>query len=379
MLGAMTSPAAPAPATAALPHLRDLPAARLGEELAARGFLNAAARGHRLGIDVHREGALAWEDLAAHHGKDVRRELARHFDFAPRLSGMEVRHASDEHTRKYLFRVGGGEAVEFVLIRHWDDHTLCVSSQAGCAMGCTFCATGRLALRRNLAPGEITEALVRIQRDAGVRVTDVVFMGMGEPLHNYDAVMTACGNLNHAAGHGIARKRITVSTVGLVREIRRFTRERRPWRLHVSLHSAIQEVRERIVPSARTNPLPELLDAVREHQRELAVKWVTFQYVALPGVNLDAEHVAALGRELQGIRCILNVIPWNETGVGGFRAPTWDEVRDFTSALRPLGFPVKVRYSAGKREGMGCGQLAAETFEAVPSGHMVAPPGIFTA
>jgi 23S rRNA (adenine2503-C2)-methyltransferase len=196
--------------------------------------------------------------------------------------------------------------------------------------------------------------------------------------------MTACENLNHRAGHGIARRRITVSTVGLPHAIRRMAEERRPWRLHVSLHSAIQETRERLIPAARQHRLPDLLDAVREHQRTMAVKWVTFQYVALPGVNMDQEHVDALGRELTGIRYILNVIPWNETGLPaagetGFRAPTWDDVRAFTARLRALHCPVKVRYSAGKRDGMGCGQLAAETLAVVPAGHMVAPPGIFTA
>ena len=164
-------------------------------------------------------------------------------------------------------------------------------------------------------------------------------------------------------------------------------------RLHVSIPTgggnepAIQETRERIVPAARTNPLPDLLDAIREHQREQAIKWVTLQYVALPGVNMDQEHIDALGRELQGIRYILNVIPWNETGdapgaasgSAAFRAPDWDEVRAFTAKLRALHCPVKVRYSAGKREGMGCGQLAAETLAVAPSGHMLAPPGIFTA
>jgi 23S rRNA (adenine2503-C2)-methyltransferase len=366
------------------PHLRDVPCSRLGDELAARGFENPAALGHRLGIAVHRDGALAWDELGPSVGRYVRARIADHFAFPQRLTGAQVRHGSDGATRKYLFRVPGGEAVEFVLIRHWDDHTLCVSSQAGCAMGCTFCATGRLGLRRNLAPGEITEAVAHVQREAGVRITDIVFMGMGEPLHNYDAVMTACENLNHAAGHGIARKRITISTVGLVPAIRRMTRERTRWRLHVSLHSAVQETRERIVPLARVHPVPELMDAVREHQRELAVKWMTFQYVALPGVNMDQEHVDALGRELHGIRYILNVIPWNETGDAGdgggptLRAPTWDEVKDFTTKLRALRCPVKVRYSAGKQDGMGCGQLAAETLAVTPAGHMLAPPGIFT-
>ena len=363
-------------------HLRDVPCSRLGEELAVRGFEGAAALAHRLGIAVHRDGALAWDDTGPAIGRYVRASLAERFAFDVRLTGAQVREGSDGATRKFLFRVPGGEAVEFVLIRHWDDHTLCVSSQAGCAMGCTFCATGRLGLRRNLAAGEITEAVVHVRRATGVRITDIVFMGMGEPLHNYDAVMDACENLNHAAGHGIARKRITISTVGLATAIRRMTRERRRWRLHVSLHSAIQETRERLVPLARVHPLPELLDAVREHQRELGVKWMTLQYVALPGVNMDAEHVAALGRELHGLRYILNVIPWNDTGDSPgdapFRAPTWDEVREFTTRLRALRCPVKVRYSAGKQDGMGCGQLAAETLAVSPAGHMLAPPGIFT-
>ena len=132
------------------------------------------------------------------------------------------------------------------------------------------------------------------------------------------------------------------------------------------------------MPVARTNPLRELLQAVREHQQALAVKWVTFQYVALPGVNMDQEHVDALARELVGIRYILNVIPWNDTGQE-FRAPSWDEVREFTAKLRALNCPVKVRYSAGKQDGMGCGQLAAETLTfATTGGHMAAPPGIFT-
>ena len=361
-------------------HLLDVPVSRLAGELEALGIPRAAERAHRLGIAVHRDGALTWDELpGAEFGRAFRTTLAERFDFGPRLADEQVRHAEDLHTTKWLWRVPGGEPVEFVLIKHWDDHTICVSSQAGCAMGCGFCATGKLGLRRNLAPGEITEAVVRARRYAGVRITDVVFMGMGEPLHNYDAVMTACENLNHTAGHGIARRRITVSTVGLPDAIRRWTRERQPWRLHVSLHSAIQETRERIIPVARTHRLPDLLDAVREHQREQSVKWVTFQYVALPGVNMDQEHVDALGRELTGIRYILNVIPWNETGAGGFRAPAWDEVREFTQRLRGLNCPVKVRYSAGKRDGMGCGQLAAETLDMVPAGHMVAPPGIFTA
>jgi 23S rRNA (adenine2503-C2)-methyltransferase len=166
--------------------------------------------------------------------------------------------------------------------------------------------------------------------------------------------------------------------VGLPHAIRRFTRERRPWRLHVSLHAAIQATRERLVPLARRHPLPELLDAVRAFQAETGRRWVTFQVVAIPGVNMDDRHVAALGEALQGLRYILNVIPWNEAD-GPYRPPTWAEVKTFTTALRALRCPVKIRYSGGKQEGMGCGQLSAEQVAApATGGHLLAPPGIFS-
>jgi 23S rRNA (adenine2503-C2)-methyltransferase len=359
-------------------HLRDVPVTALPARLADAGVGNAEATARRVGIALHRDGALALDEIPV--GKETKRKLAAAFDFEPLLAEAGRRAGADGATTKYMFRLGSGETVESVLIKHWDNHTLCVSSQAGCAMACTFCATGTMGLLRNLTPGEITEQVVRVQKDAHVRVTDVVFMGMGEPLHNYEAVMDACTNLNERSGHGVSRKRITVSTAGLVPGIRRFTAEKRGVRLHLSLHSAVQRTRERLMPIARTHPLPELLDAMREHQRDLAVKWLTFQYVAIPDVNMDQEHVDALKRELDDMRYILDVIPWNDTGAG-YRPPTWDEVKDFTTKLRALERPVKVRYSAGKQDGMGCGQLSAETLAAQPAlagSHMAAPPGIFT-
>jgi 23S rRNA (adenine2503-C2)-methyltransferase len=359
-------------------HLRDIPVTSLAARLAEAGFENAPRLAHALGIAIHRDGALRLDETPM--GRDRRAKLADAFDFEPLLEPAGVRHGADGATRKYMFRLRSGDLVESVLIKHWDDHTLCISSQAGCAMACSFCATGTMGLRGNMTAGEITEQVVRVQKDAGVRVTDVVFMGMGEPLHNYEAAMDACVNLNDRAGHGIARKRITVSTAGLVPGIRRFTAERQRWRLHLSLHSAVQATRERIMPIARLHPLPELVDAMREHQRELAVKWLTFQYVAIPGVNMDQEHVDAMREHLAGLRYILNVIPWNDTGAS-FRPPSWDEVKEFTSKLRALACPVKVRYSAGKQDGMGCGQLSAETVAPAPAlagSHMAAPPGIFT-
>lgn len=351
------------------PHLRDLPIPALLAELDGRPAL-----ARRLAVAVHKRGALTWDEV----GLGQRTRFVRErFRFGPQLAGAGTREASDG-TRKYLYRLATGEVVETVLIRNRDAWTLCVSSQAGCALGCAFCATGKLGLRRDLTAGEITESVHRTQRAAGVRVTDVVFMGQGEPLHNYDAVMDACTNLNHDLGPCISRKKITVSTAGLLPGVERFTRERRPWRLHLSLHSAVPETREQLMPVARRWPLAEVIDAMRAYQEQCGRPWVTLQYVAIPGVNMDDRHVEALAERLSGLAYILNVIPVNDADAG-FRPPTWAEVKTFTNKLRKLGCPVKIRYSAGKQDGMGCGQLAAEQVATTPTGgHTLAPPGIFT-
>lgn len=358
------------------PHLRDLPIPALERELERIGVVSPATLTKRLALDLHKRGALEWDDLES-VGRRIRHHLADHFRMGPQLEPAGVRQAEDG-TAKHMFRIDTGPLIETVLIRNQGNHTLCISSQAGCALGCTFCATGLIGLQRNLSAGEITESLLRTERQAGVRVTDVVFMGQGEPLHNHDAVMDACTNLNHDFGPCISRKRITVSTSGLTPQIRRFTRERQPWRLHLSLHSAVPETRRELMPIARLHPLDELVAAMVDDQRVRGVAWTTLQYVLIPGVNMDQRHVDALGERLRDLRYILNVIPWNDTG-GPFRAPTWAEVKEFTTRLRALNCPVKVRYSAGKREGMGCGQLSAEAVAASPhSGHMLAPPGIFS-
>lgn len=358
-----------------LPHLGEVLPDALGGILAAAGLRYPTALAERLFRRVHQHGALAWEDLGLK--ATLRHRLAARLAFGPRLSAAGERIAADG-TRKFLWRLADGEAIETVLLRNLKTRTLCLSSQAGCALRCAFCATGRLGLRRDLAPGEIVESARRSARAAGVRASDVVFMGQGEPLHNYDGVVHAARLLADRRGASISPRRITLSTAGLVPQILRFAREGQPWRLHVSLHSAVQETRERLMPIARVYPIPELVAALRELGARRPRRWITLQYVAIPGVNMDEAQVDALERELGGLRYILNVIPYNDAGPG-FRAPTWREVKDFTTRLRRLGCPVKVRYSGGKREGMGCGQLSAERLPLAPTGgHVLAPPGIFS-
>lgn len=326
-------------------------------------------------LAVHKRGARTWEELGAGHGTIA--ALQRRYRFGPLLTQVSVTVARDL-TRKYVFEIATGETIETVLIHNRNARTLCVSSQAGCALGCTFCATAQVGLLRNLTAGEITESVLLSEREAGERVTDIVFMGQGEPLQNYEAVMDACTILNHDLGPCISKKRISISTAGLVPQIRRYTDEARPWRLYLSLHAAIQETREEIMPIAARHRLPELLDAMRQYQTRRGIPWVTLQYVAIPGVNMDQRHVDALGKELEGLRYILNVIPYNDVGAG-YRPPSWAEVKEFTTRLRALKCPVKTRYSAGKQEGMGCGQLSAGLVATnATAGHLAAPPGTFT-
>ncbi len=358
------------------PALRDIPLRDLEGVLAGAGAPAPAVLARRGARVLHpRDGrASAWSDF----GRRTRAWLEARYDLAPLLEVAERREAADG-TVQHLLRTRDGRAFEVVRLKNLKNRTLCLSSQIGCALGCTFCATGTLGLVRHLTTGEIVESYAIAARDDDARIGDVVFMGEGEPLHNYEGVLLACDQLAHPDGAAISKRRITISTSGLAPAIRRYTLERRPWRLHLSLHSAIDETRRALMPIARVHPLDEVLDAFREYQQTLGVKWLTFQVVALPGVNMDDAHIDALDRRLAGLRVILNVIPWNDTGGTPYRAPTWAEVKAFTTALRRLGRPVKIRYSGGKQEGMGCGQLAGGTLPRTPTGgHLLAPPGIFS-
>ncbi len=359
----------------ASPHLRDIPVPALADAFAAAGVRGAPVLARDIALEIHQRGALSWEDLPL--GRDARARILSRLRFGPLLGEPLVAQAADG-TRTYVFPAADGAKVEAVLIRNLKAVTLCLSSQAGCALACGFCATGVLGLRRSLSAGEILESLARVERDVRGRVSDVLFMGQGEPFHNYDAGMDACASLNHPHGSSISKKRISLSTAGLTPQIRRFTAEGRPYRLYLSLHSAVEETRQRLMPVARVHPLEDLLAAMREYQTACRVPWVTLQYVVLPGVNTDERHVEALRERLEGLQYILDVIPWNDTG-GPFRAPTWAEVKEFSDRLRGLGCPVKTRYSAGKQEGMGCGQLTAGLLAIEPKGgHIDAPWGIYT-
>ncbi|RLB49930.1 MAG: RNA methyltransferase [Deltaproteobacteria bacterium] len=264
---------------------------------------------------------------------------------------------------KYLFRSPDGalsEAVRIPLAKE-GCFTVCLSSQVGCAMQCDFCATGRLGLTRNLAPWEIVSAFCTVRDEAPGRVTGAVFMGQGEPFHNYDAVIQAARILSDPCGGRIAKKAITISTVGLVPQIRRFAAERHGYRLIVSLTSALPERRRALLPVAGRFEMEDLAAAIREYS-EVAKGLVTVAWVLLGGVNHDQAEVDAIRALLGDVPLRVNLIDVNdarEEAEGGYRRATEVERNLFFDALQALEVPIVRRYSGGGNEKAACGMLAA--------------------
>ena len=267
---------------------------------------------------------------------------------------------SEGKSVRYLFRLHDGQLVEAVRIGlHKPNHfTVCLSSQVGCAMACDFCATGRLGLTRNLAAEEIVGTFLTIREEAPGRVTGAVFMGQGEPFHNYDAVISAAQVLSNPAGGRIAHEAITISTVGLVPQIRRYTREHQPFKLIVSLTSAVAERRQRLLPVAGRTPLPELVAALREYS-EVAKGRVTVAWVLIRGENTGDDEIAALKVALDGLPVQVNIIDVNDSRPDGYQRISPEELSNFLSRMQVLGVPIIRRYSVGADENSACGMLAA--------------------
>jgi 23S rRNA (adenine2503-C2)-methyltransferase len=236
-------------------------------------------------------------------------------------------------------------------------YVVCASCQVGCALGCAFCATGRMGFHRNLAAWEIVDQVVKIQADSAHRVGGVVFMGMGEPLANYEAVIRAAQILSESCGMAIAAKAITISTAGVVPAIRRFTRERHAFRIVFSLNAANVAVRETLMPIEKTHPLSELMQSIREYHA-ISRRRVTLAWTMISGVNTRAEDARALAALLHGLPAKLDLIDVNDA-TGRHRPPSRDELDSFRDALRKhVGIPVARRYSGGGEIQAACGMLA---------------------
>lgn len=291
----------------------------------------------------------------------LRRKLSDNFTFEA-LSPITVQASKDHQTLKSLLRAQDGQAIEAVLMRYDKRRTLCISTQVGCAMGCVFCATGQMGFRRHLTSGEIVAQVLyyaRQLRDQRETVTNIVLMGMGEPFHNYQNTLSAIDRLNDARGFNFGARRFTISTVGLVPAIRRFTAEKRQVNLAISLHAADDSLRNSMLPVNKKYPLEEVLAASREYVAATGRR-ITFEWALVHQVNDTPEQARQLVRQLKGLLCHVNVIPLNPTHGYAGRATTHERAEKFQQILTGAGIPCTIRLRRGIDIQAGCGQLASQ-------------------
>ena len=342
--------------------LHDLGYSGLAAVLAAAGVIPHHTRA--LWRALHREGALDLTDrgflppLQRWIQQSVGEGKAFFLD-VPEVAD-EIRSA-DGLTRKFLLRLRDGQIIETVLMGYDGRHTVCVSTQAGCAMGCVFCATGQMGFARHLRPGEIVAQILHARRalqqtHPNKRLRNLVLMGMGEPLHNPDAVLLALDIISDTRGIGIGPSKIAISTVGVVPGILQLAREARPYRLAVSLHGSTEEERAALVPASRRWPLDTLIDACRTYGKTTG-KRIFFEWTLIAGINDAPETAARLAKLLDGIDAHVNLIPLNPTG--GFAGSASPTGRAFQKILLAAGFPCTFRQHRGIDVAAGCGMLKA--------------------
>ena len=327
--------------------------AELSAWLDARGL--PAYRSDQIRRWLFRKRATSFEDMTD-LSRDLRQALAREFVVGSLV--VQQRHGSRDGSVKYLFRLHDGSVVETVYIPEPDRATLCVSTQVGCGLGCVFCATARMGLKRNLTQAEIVDQILEVQRRCpeDTRISNLVFMGMGEPLANYDATRGALDVITDArSGMGISPRKITVSTVGLLPQMRRLMEETRV-NLAISLHSVRDSVRSELMPVNRKYSVSQLLECCRS----LPVprrKRITFEYLLIHGVNDLAADASELAGKLGGIRCKVNLIPFNPHEGSDYRRPPDPVIERFGETLRARGIQVNVRRPRGDDIQAACGQL----------------------
>ena len=339
------------------PNLRDLTLDELEALFQERGL--PAFRGRQVFKWLASPGLSSFSEMTD-LPKALRQELAEEFSLTfPQIAREEV---SSDGTKKLALRLEDDAIIETVIIPEEDHYTLCVSSQVGCAMGCAFCLTAKMGFRRHLRPGEITGQVLRarevLQREGleqKKRLRNLVFMGMGEPLANYENVLQALKILLHPQGFNFSPRRVTVSTAGLAPQIIRLGRDITV-KLAISLHAPDDETRSALMPINRRYPLRELLHACRNYPLKRGWR-ITFEYILLAGVNDTLEHAQKLASLLRGIPAKVNLIPFNEHPALPFKRPPEGAIRRFQEELLRKGYVATIRKSRGQDISAACGQL----------------------
>ena len=292
---------------------------------------------------------------------NIRQQLISNFKFVG-LDPIRSISTADQNTEKTLFRLHDGQAIETVLMKYRDRNTICISTQVGCAMGCNFCATGQMGFRRNLSSGEIVAQVLYYAarlNQSNEKLTNIVVMGMGEPFHNYEATISAVDRLNDKEGFNFGERRFTISTVGLVPLINKFSEEKRQINLAISLHAAENELRTSLLPINKKYPIEDLLAACQEYIRNTNRR-ITFEWALIESVNDTPEQAHLLVSKIKGLLCHVNLIPLNQTKLFKGTRSTLDRAKKFKSIIESAGIHCTIRLRRGIDIQAGCGQLMSE-------------------
>ena len=269
---------------------------------------------------------------------------------------------SKDGTIKYLFQLHDGHAIESVIMKYKYGNTACVSNQVGCKMGCNFCASAKIGFIRNLTPGEIVSQVLEIEKQSGEKISNVVFMGIGEPLDNYDNVIKAIRLMNNPKGLNIGARHISISTCGLVHNIRKLADENMQCNLCISLHSSKDEVRTSMMPINKVYTISEIIEASK-YYIEKTNRRITFEYALVDGVNDSLEDALHLSKLLKGMLCHVNLIPLNKIKDGIYEKSSTEKILAFRDFLNEKGIVATVRRELGSDISAACGQLVRQNKE----------------
>ncbi|MBU0580378.1 MAG: 23S rRNA (adenine(2503)-C(2))-methyltransferase RlmN [Candidatus Margulisbacteria bacterium] len=304
---------------------------------------------------IHQKGISSLEEMS-NLSKELRHKLAgKHF--INQLKALDIQEDT-EGTKKYLWELNDGQRIESVLLDDEGRRTICLSTQVGCKMDCLFCATGKQKFKRNLTTGEIISQVLQIEKENG-SISNLVYMGMGEPLDNYDNVLKSIKILNHPQGKNISMRKITISTCGLVPQIEKLAQEKLSINLAISLNASIDQVRSKIMPINQKYNLDKLLAALRNYI-EATGRRVTFEYVLIEGKNDSRQDARGIVKLLRGVKANINLIAFNPFSGSNLHAPTNKAIKDFRWVLEDAGLEVTQRYKRGQNINAACGQLTGK-------------------
>ena len=295
-------------------------------------------------------------DLMTNLKKDLIKYLKENFSMGELKI---IKKQEDVDVKKYLFELFDGKLIEAVLMKHDYGNSLCVSSQVGCNMGCSFCESGRLKKKRNLYAYELVMQVLKVEEDIKMRISHVVLMGIGEPFDNYDNVMKFINIINDPKGINIGIRHITVSTCGVVPKIREFAKEKLGVNLAISLHAPTDEIRNKIMPINKAYKINDIMDAVKDYIKKTNRR-VTFEYILLKDINDSKDCAYELASKLKNLNCYVNLIPYNETSNIGFKASSKVTIDEFYDILKMQGINVTIRREFGRKVSAACGQLRSE-------------------